>query len=276
MKNTPVALVLVALFSFPALAAAEENRPGFLKNKLWDGGKAEMTIYRATELRYGKPREAEVRLILVKEPWNDSLGVKSDRKSDRDVLKLNQILSVPTGTYRYEQMFSLFTDRASGRPVKFSYSHLDACGNTFKMGRFTADSLAFTWHTYWDGDGDGTRTLDWSDKTHLYEELPLLVRIWAADKPAFPYGFRLLNPQMNSRLGSPGTAAARAEVSTREGQFHFKVNHPGGSDLLVVDESFPHTLRSWTRADGSKLVIRKTLMLDYWNKNQPGDEKWLE
>lgn len=266
--------ILTLLWSL--LPGALPADPGFLKNPLWDGGKAELTVYRASELRYGTLRDAEIRHILVKEPWNDTLGVKADRKSDREVIKLNQIVSVPTGTYRYEQMHSLFVDRATGRPVKFSYSHHDACGNTFKMGRFSGGNLALTWHSYWDGEGDGGRDLVWNATDHLYEELPLLGRMWAADKPAFPHGFRLLNPQMQSRLGTPGMAAARAEVATVEGLHHFRVSHPGGTDLLVVDETFPHTLRSWTRADGSKLTLRKTLMLDYWNKNRPGDEKLLE
>jgi hypothetical protein len=272
MKTRP-SIIALALMILPLGLGAG---PAFLENNLWDKGMAEITVYNASEIRYGTARTAEVRHILVKEPWNDALGVKSNGAGDRPVLKLNQITSVPTGSYRYEQMHSLFVERATGRTVKFSYSHHDACGNTFKMGRFADGLLSLTWHTYWDGEGDGTRNLEWKEKAHLYEELPLLVRMWAADKPAFPYGLRLLNPQMNSRLGTPGTAAARAEVTTVSGQFHFTINHPGGKDQLVVDETFPHTLRTWNRADGSKLTIRKTLMLDYWNKNQPGDEKLLE
>ncbi|MDX6766025.1 MAG: hypothetical protein SFU85_04465 [Candidatus Methylacidiphilales bacterium] len=250
--------------------------PDFLNAPLWDGGKAELTLYQAREIRYGTARDCEVRLITVKEPWNDRLGVKADGNGDREVIKLNQIVSVPTGTYRYEQMHSLFLDRKTGRALKFSYSHHDACGNTFKMGRFLDNILTFTWHTYWDGEGDGVQNLPWSETTHLYEELPLRVRMWASEGKVDPSQITLLNPQMNSRLGKPATATARVQVSAAGGEFHYTVTHDNGKDLLVVDNAFPHTLRSWTRADGATWTLRKTLMLDYWNKNQSGDEKWLK
>jgi hypothetical protein len=268
-----VVLVLLGLIHTRLHAAPEHD--SFLGDSRWDQGTAEFSTYTAQERRYGTLREARVSHILVKEPWNDALGVKSDGKGDGEVLKLNQITSVPTGMYRYEQMHSLFLDRQSGALKKFSYSHHDACGNTFKMGLARAGKLFLTWHTYWDGEGDGQRTLEWPSNTHLYEELPVLVRRWAAAKPAFPYGLRLLNPQMFSRLGTPGSAAARAEVATREGQHRFTINHPGGKDLLVVDEAFPHILRSWTRADGSQLTLVQTRMIAYWEKNQPGDETLL-
>jgi hypothetical protein len=269
MNATPSPLCLLALL---LILPWQMEAADFLNHPRWDQGTAEWTTYAAKELRYGILRDATATLILVKEPWNNERHVKSDGKGDRTVLKLNQILSVPTGMYRYEQMHSLFVDRATGAPVKFSYSHHDACGNTFKMGLFHDQLLTLTSHTYWDGEGDGTRTLPWKPRDTLYESLPLLTRCWAAQKPAMPLDLNLLNPQMLSRAGTPATTAARATASTAEGLIHFTIKHPGGTDTLIVDETFPHTLRAWKRADGSSLTLQKTQMIDYWNRNRPEDQ----
>lgn len=262
--------LLAAAHAAPIHAA---DATPFLAHPRWDGGTAEVSLYEAREVRYGTPRNATVTHYLVKEPWNNARNVKSDTPSGRDVLKLNQVASVPTGIYRYEQMHSLFVDRTSGTLVKFSYSHHDACGNTFKMGLAKDGTLALTWHTYWDGEGDGTSSLKWPDGAHLYEELPLLVRRWAAEKPSLPRTLRLLNPQMTSRIGTPGTALARASVQSTGGLFRFTIEHPGGKDELEVDEPFPHLLRSWKRPDGSSLRLRSSEMTAYWQRNRPEDER---
>ena len=44
-------------------------------------------------------------------------------------------------------------------------------------------------------------------------------------------------------------------------------------DKFVLDRDGPHLLREWTAADGSRLKMKRNLMVDYWNYNKPGDRE---
>ena len=89
-------------------------------------------------MRYGTPRQCEVLHILVREPFDSKQGVKPDdakRADVTNVLKLNQILDVPTGLYVYQQMHSNFWRVDDARLAKFSLTSNDSCGNTYKEAR---------------------------------------------------------------------------------------------------------------------------------------------
>src|SRR5258708_29449022 len=126
-----------------------------IRDRLWDDGRAEYNVYRAEEMRYGIARATEVVHIVVKEPFNPKLRVKADVSPSIEVLKMNQVINVPTGAYAYHQMHSSFWDRSTGALLKFSMSSNDSCGNSFKLGWLENGFLRLTYHTYWDGEGDG-------------------------------------------------------------------------------------------------------------------------
>src|SRR3954453_12372150 len=80
-------------------------------NSYWGDGKAEFNIYDAQIVREGAPRPCEVLQVLVREQFDPKQFVKSDKPNQPDaiaVLKLNQILHVPTGLFVYQQMHSAF------------------------------------------------------------------------------------------------------------------------------------------------------------------------
>src|SRR3981081_856378 len=92
-------------------------------NSDWGDGKAEFNIYDAQIARYGIPRACEVLHILVREPFDPKQLVKPDNPNQPDaiqVLKLNQILHVPTGLYVYQQMHSNFWRVDNSQLLKFS------------------------------------------------------------------------------------------------------------------------------------------------------------
>src|SRR6202035_2611570 len=124
--------------------------PAFLQNNsYWNDGKAEFNIYDAQIARYGIPRPTEVLHILVREP------VDPNAAGAVAVLKLNQILHVPTGLYVYQQMHSNFWRVDNAQLLKFSLTSNDSCGNTFKEARRSGDQFSYEYHTYWDGMADG-------------------------------------------------------------------------------------------------------------------------
>src|SRR3981081_4224418 len=98
-------LQLIAFFV--AANAFGQFTPALLQNNsYWGDGKAEFNIYDAQIARYGVPRPCEVLHILVREPFDPKQLVKPDNPEQPGaaaVLKLNQILHVPTGLYVYQQ-----------------------------------------------------------------------------------------------------------------------------------------------------------------------------
>lgn len=244
----------------------------------FDQGKAEFLIYDATIPRYGQPRPATVTHIWVKEPWDNQRGVKhqGQGRGDGDVIKLNQVISYPTGMYRYEQMWSGFWKRETADLVKFTLSHHEACGNTFKQLRFNGDQAQFVYFSYFEGHGDGSVTFTPSAGTIFYDELPLKLRLLVPSGLAEPVTVPLIPTVIHAKSDSMEPAPATVRQARRDGkEIEFEVQHLGGTDRLIYETEAPHKLLRWEMADGSSLRLRQALFTDYWNRNQPGDEKLL-
>src|SRR5215471_10440891 len=128
------AAVAAVLFSTARSRAADPFSTDLLRDRVWDDGRAEYDVYSATERREGSVRPARVVHLIVKEPFDPRTRVKSERPGAVDVLKMNQVIDVPTGVYGYHQMLSTFWNRSTGAVVKTSFTSNDSCGNTFKEG----------------------------------------------------------------------------------------------------------------------------------------------
>src|SRR6266403_507725 len=175
-----------ALFLSARFAAAQFTPALLQNNSYWGDGKAEFNIYDAQIARYGIPRPCEVLHILVREPCDPKQLVKPDDSNAAGaiaVLKLNQILHVPTGLYVYQQMHSNFWRVDNAQLLKFSLTSNDSCGNTFKEARRDGDRLAYEYHTYWDGMAGGKENVSVPVNGYLYDELPWLVRTIDFSKP---------------------------------------------------------------------------------------------
>lgn len=247
-----------------------------LRDARLDQGKAEYNLYDATIMRYGEPRQGTVTHVWVKEPWDASKGVKWDGEGqgDFEVVKLLQIISYPTGIYRYEQMWSGFWKRDNAERVKMSFNHHEACGATFKQARFRNGTANVVWHSYF--DGDGRAALELEEGTVFYDELPLKLRLLVPRGLRQPVEIPMIPGMIHAREGSWETEPAEVRQTRRDGEeTEFEVEHAGGVDRLVYRSSSPFDLLRWEQFDGSSLVLRQAEFIDYWNLTRPGDETLL-
>jgi hypothetical protein len=272
-----IRLLAVSLLFVTGNALAQFT-PGLLQNSsYWDDGKAEFNIYGAEIARYGTPRSCEVLHILVREPFDPKQLVKPDNPNQPGaipVLKMNQILHVPTGLYVYQQMHSNFWRVDNAQLLKFSLTSNDSCGNTFKQARREGDRLAYDYHTYWDGMADGKEDLTLPANGYFYDELPWLVRTMDFfAKPTGEFEVRLAGTTINSKKDTFAFKPAKISYKSTERTIEVAVEHAGGTDRFILDERFPHLLREWNAADGSKLKMKRSLKVAYWNYNKPGDRE---
>jgi hypothetical protein len=266
---------IAAALAFAGAANAQWDA-GWLAAPLWSDGKAEFNVYDARIVRYGQPRPCEVLHILVREPWDPVQGVKRDDHTlpgTRHVLKLIQVLHVPTGVYVYGQSHSAFWDTADGQLVKWSVASHDSCGNSFKIATRDGRSWDYAFHTYWDGMARGQRTVNPPPDAVFYDELPALVRRIDFARAPIEFTLPLAPTAIQSKSDALAFAPATFSAKASGDGWTVEVRHAGGTDTFRLDREFPRLLRSWEMADGSSLTLRKSLRLDYWNHSAPGDRE---
>ena len=260
-----------------ATSAFAQFTPALLQNNsYWNDGKAEFNIYDAQIARYGIPRPTEVLHILVREPFDPRQFVKPDDPNAAGaiaVLKFNQILHVPTGLYVYQQMHSSFWRVDNAQLLKFSMTSNDSCGNTFKEARRDGDKLAYEYHTYLDGMADGKEEISVPANGYFYDELPWLVRTIDFAKPGVPLEVQLAGTTINSKKDSFVFKPAKISFKATEREIDVAIEHAGGTDHFILDRDFPNLLRAWNAADGSRLKMKRSLKVAYWNYNKPGDRE---
>ena len=270
--------VLLAL-SVGAIArhASAQFTPALLQNdSYWGDGKAEFDFYDAQIVREGQPRQCEVLHIALREPFNPKQWVKVDdwkKPSVIPVVKLNQVLHVPVGVYIHQQMHSAYWRIDNGMLLKWSFTHSDSFGNTFKEVRSFGQQLAFNWHTYWEGMADGNENITPPANGYFYDELPLRVRTIDFSKPTGEFEIQIAPTVIHSKKDTIMFKPAKVKFNASERKIDVSVEHPGGTDRFVLDGNFPYLLREWNVADGSHLKLNNSLKMDYWNYSKNGDRE---
>ena len=303
------AVMILAIAAFApapvALAAQKPARPkaarpdssrqktaDLFASPLWDDGKAEVSQYRGTTLRYGEPRPTGARISIVKEDMLRDARVKSDRGArpgrTAEVLKVVFYAEFPTGSYFYRQAATTFLDRRSLEVLKESMSHFDNCGITYvrigpKRGRTVHEA-----HSYWEGEADREVELTWpaGNLARVYwDALPMWLR------SRLPRGEAIQVLLLPSQVGGrspieatrPVVAAIRwsdaRTVTVPAGRFAARlaeVDTPHGTDHFWFDARSPYVMIKMETAAGRTLALEKTQRLDYWNHHAPGDEKLVE
>ena len=247
-------------------SAFAQFSPSLLQNdSYWGDGKAEYDIYDAQIVRDGAPRPCEVLHILVRESNNPA-------KPDAiQVLKLNQILHMPMGLSVLQQMHSSFWRVDKAELLKFSFTDSDSIGNTYKEARREAAGFAYEYRTYLDGMSGGTEPVVLPANGYFYDELPWLVRTIDFQKPAFEV--QLAGTTRHSKKDSFVFKPAKISFKSSEREIDVAVEHAGGTDHFILDRVFPNLLRQWNAADGSRLKMKRSLKVAYWNYNKPGDRE---
>ena len=274
IKRIPLAIFLLFLTKtslFAQFGAAWIADAGY-----WKDGKAEFNIYDAHIVREGQARDCQVIHILVRESFGPRDLVKTEdwqQPGSFPVLKMNQIIHVPTGIYLYQQMHSNFWRLDGGDLVKFSLTSNDSCGNTFKLGRRPSGKgdWSYTYDTYWEGMANGEQILATPPNAYFYDELPMRVRTIDFGKPEGEFTIQLAPTVIASKSGALPFKPAKVSYRTEDRQIVVIVAHAGGTESFTLDASFPHLLLNWKMADGGELKLRHSLKIDYWKYNKSGD-----
>lgn len=289
-------LTLVTVAALAVAGRAETGKPlpydtsFFSSETPWGDGNAEVAIYEGPQVRYGAAREdAQLRLITVREAFAPGpIPVKADdwrAPGSYNVIKQNQIFRIPTGTYRYDQMWSGFWRTSTGRLDKFSLASIDSCGNTYKQGLLQKGRLDYTAMTYWEGMTNVRETTKLPAGALFYNELPLKLRAldWQKTPPGSVFTVPLAGAVVNSKADAINFAPATITVSRLDENpdgpidpvYWIEVKHAAGLDYFAFRVAPPHVMTSWQRADGGHLKLKSVVRIPYWQLNQPGDEKHL-
>jgi hypothetical protein len=263
----------------------------------WGDGKAELNGYALRQPRYGTVRTGSAVLVFVTEDFSDSLRVKADpgRHAAPDVypvLKVNARRDFPTGIYDYDVMTSSFLRVAPGWPVaKVSFSSQEWCGQVWHQLVPRDGRLTGVFHSYFDGEADGTDDLALPKQGVLEDALPVLLRGWngdylkAGESRTVPFLPSLLWARLNHRplawtTAKVSRAAATRSVSVPAGRFAvttYTVETADGRTLgFEVEARAPYRLVRQTGPDGEELALRGSTRLPYWQLNAPGGERHLE
>jgi len=262
-------------FIFLTLTArADLLTGGFLQSPAWKDGKAEFNLYDARQVRYGAQHPSEVIHIVVSEKFAAKSLVKSDdweAAGAYPVLKLNQILHIPTGIYVYQQMHSSFWNLEDGRLMKWTMTSNDGCGNSFKIGERAGNEMRVRFFTYWENMVEGELTFPLTAETVFYDELPVWVRTLDFTKPTGERDFLLAPTTITSKNTSLAFATAKVAWKLEDEKIVLTVSSTLGSDRFLLKAESPHVLLEWRQANGGELTLRRSLKLPYWEYNQPGD-----
>jgi hypothetical protein len=281
---TALALVLVAP------ARAED----FWKH--WGDGRAELNGYRLVQPRYGAPRTGTAVSIFVTEDFSDSLRVKADpgKHPAADVypvMKLNAIREFQTGIYDYDVMTSVFLRVAAGWPLaKVSFSSQEWCGHVWHQLVARRGALSGLFHSYFDGEADGSETLEVPAGGLLEDALPIVLRGWMGEllKPGESRQLRLLPSLLWARLEHRKLAwgqaritrsAAPAEVRVPAGRYQawqYEVQTADGRRLTFdIEARPPYRVVRQRGPNGGEMQLLGSTRLAYWQLNGPGGEKHL-
>jgi hypothetical protein len=256
-------------------AAGLHWKDGFGRAPIWNDGAAEVSTYRATDLRYGVPRSSQAVLIVVAEDLLPDRLVKADHPEliprTVRVLKLNHVRSIRTGVYAYQQMLSAFLGADRLNPVKLTMTSHEWCGNSFAEWR--ADRPSLELRTYFESPGDVDVPLSPGDAV-FYDSLPLQLR--GLDFGRTRSGtLRVVDTVFASRPEPPRVESASLEVARAGPRWRVTLRRARGEDVLEFESAFPHRLARWQRSDGGSLDLASSQRFRYWEKNAPGDESLL-
>src|SRR5678815_4478094 len=278
-----------ALLLLLATTAQAQFTTAFLQDeKYWGDGKAEFNIYDAQQTRYGQPRPSEVIHILVREPFSNRELVKAEpgtRSGTYPVIKLNQVLHIPTGLYVYQQMHSAFWRCDSGALIKATLTSNDSCGSTYKEFRalgglrgLLENGWRYEWRTYWEGMSAGEEIIHAEEKVVFYDELPLRVRAIDFSNGAGAFATAIAPSVIGSKRDQITFVSASVDWAVHADSITVRVTiGPVGDgakrDDFLLEKAAPHLLREWKQSDGGSLTLRRSLKIDYWNYNKPGDKE---
>lgn len=268
---------------------------------LWNDGRAELDGYSLVMPRYGELRRGTVVLIFVKEDLSNGARVKADpgRHPPEDVfpvMKLNVAKDFQTGIYDYNLMTSVFTQlvphsgRRAGSPAKIVFSAQEWCGAMFEELLFEAKEVRQHRFSYFDGEGDESKTMARPEGSVTVDELPILVRGLPVDllRPGESRELAILPSLERARLlhrpldwskGKLSRGSGTTKLETQAGGFEVETwtADLGNGDRYTydVERAAPRRLIRWQGPDGEVATLTGSARLEYWKLNREGGESHL-
>lgn len=289
-----IAILLLAACS--AGAATPSARPSQAPAGFWDhwgDGQAELAGYTLTIPRYGEVRTGEAVLVFVTESLDPETLVKPNMPRDGTipVLKLNDARDFQTGVYDYNLMTSSFVpldgSQPLGVPVKVSFSSQEWCGHVYDQLAVRGSAIDHSWHSYFEGEGDGMERLPLPKGAVLGDAAPILARDLAGEwvKPGdsrkilwFP---RTQTTRFRHEPGKFVDATLSREAETREitvpaGTFEVRrTTVAAGEDVghWDIEVAAPHRLVAWSFSDGERGELTGSARMPYWQTHDEGQEQ---
>ena len=271
--------------SSPSAAAAPSfdhglaaERPLFADG-LWDDGQAEIAVYDAVERRYGSFRDGQLVLITVTEPFDTDALVKIEQDQRPDhrmtVLKLNTVLTMPTGVYTYHQMSSAFLTRDTLRPLKLTVSSQEWCGITSKVLTVRGREALLRTFSYFGDENERVFHVAIDPDVVLADALPVWVRSLDLERSG-ERSIAIVDRQLDNRGRPPEirratvTVGPRAPIEVPAGNLdatEISVITDSNTDVFYVHSEPPHELLRWQRADGGHYALRMVRRAPYWQMN---------
>lgn len=259
----------------------------------WGDGKAELSGYRITTMRYGAKRQGELVLIYVTEPLDRRTLIKDDsgqlpRQQQLQVLKLNQMLRFNTGIYPYSVMTSVFAP-VSGyggerfSPAKIALSAQEWCGHVYQQVRPLEHSFTSSIRSYFSSEGEADDRVT-VPAGALYEDA-LLIQLRELDGPfngRQDWTGHLVPSLWRSRKAHVQPTKTRATIrrSTVELEgveaTRFELSFDGVTRTIDVQRAFPRRILGWSQSDGEQVSLLETVRLSYWRLNGLGDERYRQ
>lgn len=260
----------------------------------WGDGLAEVSSYELTYPRYGKLRNGVAVTVFVSESFSYESRVKADAGNHAPadvfpVMKLNVIEDFQTGIYDYNEQTSAFLaldavgKQAAGVLTKVSFSSQEWCGHSWMQWLRTPAGLAFSGHSYFDGEADRAMTLSAPEAGVAEEQLPFWARGMAEPK-LYPGEFRtvrllpsLQNQRHSHRNPEWTDAKLTRDAKVVDGVETWRVEIPGGATTTYsVEQAAPRKILQWQSSTGESAKLIKSVRLKYWELNRPGGESELQ
>ncbi len=248
-------------------------------NTYWYSGKAEITSYKLSQVRYGEIYKGTTVNIFVTEEFLPEKQVKADHQNEKNIpiLKLNSTKKFTTGIYPYSLMTSTFSPiDINKKTLKISFSSQEWCGNTFAQLN-NKNEYQIQFYSYFESNSDKKIALK---KDILENELWNQLRI---SPEKIPVGELQIIPSFEYlSLHHKKFQAYKAVASLvkNEEYLMYTINYPSLKRKLSIQltEGFPFTIESWEeeitsrgKALRTKAKKIKTIQSAYWRKSGVAD-----
>lgn len=253
-----------------------QKHPDF--NAYWYSGKAEITSYKISQVRYGEIHQGTAVNIFVTEDFSPKKQVKADYQNEKNipVLKLNSTKKFTTGIYPYSLMTSTFSPINNKKAIKITFSAQEWCGNTFVQLNNKAN-FQVDFHSYFESNADRKITLK---KDILENELWNQMRISPKDLPTGKLEIIPSFEYLSLHHKKFKAYEAIVTLKDKDGFMVYQITYPTLQRTLSITatKTFPYTIESWEEtifSRGKTLTTTakkiKTIQSAYWNKNGVAD-----